>query len=862
MQNRQVVVSVWGALGILVFGSILGLVGWPAFTEALSEDVAAERWARKQAPNLWAAWGWSYPDDVWDPAEVDAAYHAAVHRGADADDARDVDGTWTQQGPLNLSGRINVIAQDPSAPERMYIGAAGGGLWRSVDAGLTWESSTEALSHLAIGALAIHPVDNDILFLGTGDPQISGHPRIGNGVYKSTDGGQSWTHLGLTEQRIVSKLAIHPQNPDVIFAATMGNPALPGPDRGLYRSMDGGDTWEQVLFVADSVGINDVAISTTTGAILATSWHRIRTSTVSDLVSPANRVYRSTDAGTTWEMLPNPWGNEERCRIGLEAIGGRITVNPVGADMQFSNLYRTNDDGDTWQEVVPEGAMPENIYGGFGWYFSKVRVNPWDPADITVLGVDAWNTLDGGQTWERLGPEWWTYEVHADKHDMQWVGPNELLLATDGGAYRSVDHGQTWQDIEDLPIGQFYRVTHIPTAPGWFTAGAQDNGTSTGNVLVDDAWTRDRGGDGFTPLYHPENPALRVATVQYANFAYSETAWNEEPDWVDFNAGMDSEDREGWDAPILFHPADPSVAWCATNRVYRMVDAPYGTWGPASEDLTLNEAPGLSFRVVTALAGHPTNPDVVAAGTSDGRVWVTTSGGQSWIPMSEGLPVRMVTDVAFDPFFPDTLTVALNGYKDAIYTPHLYRAVVGGTWTPATGDLPNHPINDWRALNDSTWVVATDFGVYHSESWGSHWERVGDMPFIPVYELDVDTASSQLVAATFARSIQTFPLDSLLAPEVVVEPKDTTTIGVASLGSAPCFEVWGQPVRNEARVWWPNAFEGGTWTLWTLEGRHVANGHIQAGLNVLMASGWPRGVLVLEGNAPGDTHCSGRLVRQ
>ena len=230
--------------------------------------------------------------------------------------------------------------------------------------------------------------------------------------------------------------------------------------------------------------------------------------------------------------------------------------------------------------------------------------------------------------------------------------------------------------------------------------------------------------------------------------------------------------------------------------------------------------------------------------------------------MSEGLPVRMVTDVAFDPFFPDTLTVALNGYKDAIYTPHLYRAVVGGTWTPATGDLPNHPINDWRALNDSTWVVATDFGVYHSESWGSHWERVGDMPFIPVYELDVDTASSQLVAATFARSIQTFPLDSLLAPEVVVEPKDTTTIGVASLGSAPCFEVWGQPVRNEARVWWPNAFEGGTWTLWTLEGRHVANGHIQAGLNVLMASGWPRGVLVLEGNAPGDTHCSGRLVRQ
>ena len=156
--------------------------------------------------------------------------------------------------------------------------------------------------------------------------------------------------------------------------------------------------------------------------------------------------------------------------------------------------------------------MPEGVLGGFGWYFSKVRMNPWDFGDISVLGVELWNTLDGGETWERMGPEWWTYEVHADKHDLQWVGPNELILATDGGAYRSTDHGETWQDIEALPIGQFYHVTHIPWAPGWYTAGAQDNGTTTGNASVAANWTRDRGGDGFTALYHPEDPFLRVAT--------------------------------------------------------------------------------------------------------------------------------------------------------------------------------------------------------------------------------------------------------------------------------------------------------------------------------------------------------------
>ena len=851
---------IWLA-GLVLLGGFLRMTEIVPLTNGVSEQVSVPE--GKLAPNLWQEWKWSFPDATWNPEDADAAEREARLHDAQ-NHQRVIEGTWTQHGPLNLSGRINAIHQgDNPLQPAMYAGAAAGGLWRSNNNGASWEPITESFEHMAIGTMAFHPLTPEIMYVGTGDPQISGHPRIGAGAFKSLDGGETWSSIGLEDTRIVSRIELDPFDPNVVFAATMGNPSVPGPDRGLYRSQDAGATWEQVLFVGDSVGINDVRISSVTGAILATSWHRIRTSTTSDLVSPDNQVYRSLDGGDTWELLPSPWGEGERCRIGIDESQGRFVINPVGADLQFSNLYRSGDDGATWVAIVPEGAMPEGVLGGFGWYFSKVRMNPWDFGDISVLGVELWNTLDGGETWERMGPEWWTYEVHADKHDLQWLGPNELILATDGGAYRTTDHGETWQDIEALPIGQFYHVTHIPWAPGWYTAGAQDNGTSTGNVSVAANWTRDRGGDGFTALYHPNDSNLRVATVQYANFAYSLTSWDVEPDWTDFTEGIDSEDRQPWDAPIMFHPANPDVAWCATERVYRMEGAPFGIWEPVSEDLTLAVSPGLSFRVVTSLSGSPFNPDWVAAGTSDGQVWFTTNGGGDWTLMVGDLPQRQVTDIAFDPFHADSITVTLNGYKDAVYTPHVFRAALGGAWQDVTGDLPDHPANDWRALNDSTWVLATDFGVYHTANWGQHWARVGDMPFIPVFELDVDTAASQLVAATFARSIQTFPLDSLLPEPAVVEPVDTSVIAVGEFVApgASCLRLLGHPFENRGRAQLDPAWQGATWSVHDLNGKVTATGVVSGTTLEWGMHGWPSGGYVMQLLPKRGAPCTTRFVK-
>ena len=285
-------------------------------------------------------------------------------------------------------------------------------------------------------------------------------------------------------------------------------------------------------------------------------------------------------------------------------------------------------------------------------------------------------------------------------------------------------------------------------------------------------------------------------------------------------------------------------------------------WEPRSEDLTLGEDPGLSFRVVTTLSGSPFNADLIAAGTSDGQVWYSANSGSTWVSMSEGLPQRQVTDVAFDPFHPDSITVTLNGYKDAVYTPHVFRAALGGEWEDVTGDLPDHPANDWRALNDSTWVIATDFGVYHTENWGGHWERVGDMPFIPVFELDVDTAGSQLVAATFARSIQTFPLDSLLPAPVVTEPKDTTSIGVAEVeDSEPCATLFQHPFvqRGEAQVGLD--WLGSAWSVWSTSGQLMTSGTVASPRLAWEMSSWPAGMYVLRLESPAGGTCSQPVVK-
>ena len=267
--------------------------------------------------------------------------------------------------------------------------------------------------------------------------------------------------------------------------------------------------------------------------------------------------------------------------------------------------------------------------------------------------------------------------------------------------------------------------------------------------------------------------------------------------WNDFTTGIDEDDRVWWDAPLIYHPSNPDEMWTGSQRVYRMQNAPVSVWQAVSEDLTYAESPGLSYRCVSALAGSHFSEDIVAAGTTDGRVWITQDHGATWNPMETGLPGQFITDIEFDPYHPDSMFCTVSGYRNAVYTPFVFRAAIGGDWQSIQGDLPEHPVNQIMPLNDSIWTVATDAGVFATLNWGANWEPVGNLPTIPVYDIDADTITDRLIAGTFARSMMSFPLDSIMPAEEVIEPNAVTEAGAIELNVFP------NPFDASLSVAWP-----------------------------------------------------------
>lgn len=800
------------------------------------------------------AWKWSYPDSVWSDWHAASVLDAvdrwkSLHRSAS--NARFIEGEWRLEGPTNIGGRFNFIRQHPQDPSILFAGSSSGGLWKGTGDG-EWQPLTDDFPAMAMGDMAFYPGNPDRIFLATGDPQISSFPRMGNGVYRSLNGGETWQNMGLDSMGVISKLLFVPSaetgGSPVLLAGAMGNPAIPGPYRGLFRSTDAGVSWTQVLLPADSAGITDIHFDAENGAVYAAAWQRTRNSTSSVVWGPHCRIWKSQDAGLNWEALANPWGEGDRGRIGFASSPLGVYALVVGQDHQLDNLYRTTDGGATWSALISDENMPENALGGFGWYFSKVRINPFNANDISILGVNLWNSQNGGTYWNLMGPEWWTYEVHADKHDLQWLGSQTCVLATDGGLYKTEDHGQTWSDIEDIPVTQFYRATWNPHNPGVYTGGAQDNGTTTGNYEGLGEWSRDLGGDGFTCIYHPTNPALRYAGYQWGNWRFSLSTPDEEPLWNDFTTGIADDDRVWWDAPLIYHPANPDEMWTGTQRVYRMSDAPVSVWQPVSEDVTYNMEPGLSYRCVSALAGSHFDANTVAAGTTDGRIWISQDHGDTWQPMDEGLPGQFVTDVEFNPYHPDSMFCTVSGFRNANYAPFIYKAAIGGAWESIQGNLPEHPVNQILPLNDSTWVVATDGGVFATSNHGAMWEPVGDLPTIPVYDLCADTVTHRLVAGTFARSIMSFPLDSLLPNQPPIEPND-----IAQLVSTQPVQVYPNPFQEEMRIEWPAQTR--EISIRDVSGRMMYHQNVErASPNVkrISTAGWPAGTYLVTAQMAGS----------
>lgn len=722
----------------------------------------------------------AFPDEQVDFRAMEQSLQQAK-RWSEQHNGRSINEPWQQEGPLNIGGRINCIAVHPFDDDIILTGTAGGGIFRTEDGGVSWEPITDDLTHLPIGHVVFDPTNPSVVYAGTGDVNIGGTVWLGNGVYKSMDGGNTWNYLGLEQCRIVSKIAINPQNPQQIFVGTMGVPFEANNDRGLYRTNDGGMTWEQVLFISDDSGIIDLVMNPENPSVLyAANFNRIRTALNSEASGDEAGIYKTTDGGNTWTELTNGLPTGPMSRIGLKLWEGNPNVlfaKYVNPEYQLEGIFKSTNSGNSFSEI-PTFSIPEGALGGFGWYFGKLGVSPYDQNEISLLGVDMYTTTNSGQSWNLSAPEWWQYEVHADKHAIHYVGPDEILLATDGGLYRTEDGFQTWTDADRIPNTQFYRLTTNPHYPGMILGGAQDNGTSVGYVgQPEDDWLRLWGGDGFTPTIDPVDPTLCYTTTQYGNFYYLFTDYEEVYDWDYLNSGIDEEERVNWDAPFLMDPSDNSVLFTATERVYRMEDAPYGIWQPISPVLVDDSEEFSSRRNVSALSVSPLNSDVIYAGTTDSKVWATENAGNNWNEVDNALPEFYVTDIKAAPYDEATAFVCFSGYRENDNTPHLYRTEdYGQNWEPITGDLPDMPVNHVEILNELTYFIATDNGVYITQNGGTNWDRLGtDMPYVVVLDLHIDYDLGILLAGTFARSVYTYDLEGILLSTGTREPLAAAT---------------------------------------------------------------------------------------
>jgi len=683
-------------------------------------------------------------------------------------------GSWVNEGPGNIGGRINTIGMHPNNDSEMMLGYGYGGIFKTDNGGDDWYPVFDGEDITTISDIKYDPNDGDVVYVGTGDLNISGYAKNGRGIFKSTNSGQDWERIGLVDAGIIAEVGISRANSNIVYAASMGIPFLRTEDRGLYKSTNGGEDWEQVLYLNDSTGIIDIEVHPDDPNIVyAASWTRIRNNEESILQGDQVGIFKTIDGGANWTRLGNGLPEGQLIRPGLAMYEGNPDViysifvhdnqdTLCSSGYQLEGVYKTSDAGDSWSEVPTgeETGLPCTVLGGFGWYFGQVRVNPLDEDMLFILGVDGYVTEDGGDSWYRATPGWWTYEVHADLHDMEFNG-SDMYLATDGGAYKTdvLTGLWEWQDIENIVSTQFYRVAVSPHAIGSYFGGAQDNGTTGGNEAAINDWPRIFGGDGFQMVFHPTNPDIHYVETQNGRIRVTLDGGDS---YQNGTRGLTG--SRNWDMQYIMSSADPSMLYTGTNRMYRSVSDSIPEWVRISGDLTDTlDTYGISHNITT-LDESAINPDLLYCGTSDGFVWRSLDFGETWDQINDGLPRRYISDIKASRFEENTVYLTIQGYKDNDDTPYIYKSTDNGdNWESISGDMPQIAINDilLSPTDDATIFLGSDGGVFFTRDGGESWDRLGDnMPIFPIFDMEL-APDNILVAGSFARGIYTFDLGQL-----------------------------------------------------------------------------------------------------
>ncbi|PKA83417.1 putative secreted protein (Por secretion system target) [Ulvibacter sp. MAR_2010_11] len=669
---------------------------------------------------------------------------------------------WEFSGPENIGGRISDIEIPSTQGQTYYVGAASGGIFKTTDAGATWQPIFDEQEVLSIGDIEISKNNNDLVWVGTGEVNAGGGSLAydGDGIYKSTDGGLTWQVKGLPDVGSIGKILLDPNDDNTIFVGAMGPLFRNDTNRGVYRSTDGGDTWEQKLFVSDSTGVIDMAIHPSNGDIVyAASWERIRRPERRQYGGATSRLYRSLDGGDSWTEMTNglPSAPSQKGRISIDISQSNPSVlyaRYADANGSIQGVYKTTNGGDSWTTV--NSSQLTNI--GFHWWFGGIFIDPTDENTLYNVDFIVEKSTDGGNNWATAFPD-----VHVDQHAMAFntMVPGVVLLGNDGGLYKSTNNGASSVKDVTLPITQFYRFHVDAQNDNKLYGGAQDNSTMRTTTGGLNNWDIITGGDGFQPLVDPTNTNVIYALSQYGNLVKST---NDAASFFGATNGISNSDRKNWDTPIAFDPINPQIMYYGANRLYKSTDGA-NNWSVISPDLTNGSVGGnLTFGTIISISVSPIHTDTIYVGTDDGNVWITQDGGANWNNISGSLPNRWVTKVLASRDDINSVYVTFSGYRYGEDDGHIYRSTNNGaSWTNISNSLPDIPVNDIEQDVNGNLFIGTDIGVLASGSQGFGWEVLGsNLPAVVVTDLYIHEGTQYLYAGTYGRSSYKIDISSVV----------------------------------------------------------------------------------------------------
>ncbi len=681
---------------------------------------------------------------------------------------------WRQVGPFR-GGRVLAVTGVPGEPNVFYFGGASSGVWKSTDAGTNWQPLFDKQPIASIGAIAVAQSDHNVIYVGSGEACIRGNISYGNGVYKSIDAGKTWKNVGLKDTQHIGALIIDPRNPNVVFVAALGHAYGSNEERGVFRTTDGGATWQKVLYKDNKTGAIDVVFDPNNpNTLFASLWEVYRNPWSLNSGGPGSGLYKSTDGGTTWTHIEGH---------GLPAgIMGRIGVSVSGADSnkvyamvesKEGGLYRSDDGGDNWIRMNEDGRLRQRA-----WYFSHIFADPKSADTVYVLNTGMFRSTDGGRTFGLLPAP------HGDHHGL-WIdpdNPDHLINGNDGGATVSLDGGRTWSTQYNQPTAQFYHVITDNRWPYYIYGAQQDNSTIAIKSYDDDGvigrqdWYPVGGGESGYIAPYPPDPNITFANAEAFTSRFDKrteqvvdiSVW---PLDVSGNGAEKLLHRFNWTSPLMISPHDPNTLYTASEMVFKSTNAGQ-SWTAISGDLTRNDKSKQKpsggpitlditsveyYDTIFALAESPLKKDTIWAGTDDGLIQLTTDGGQHWANVTpKDMPEwSMISIIEPSHHDPNTVYVAVDRHKFDDFRPLIFRTRDNGkSWILTANGIPQGSYV--RSVREDPkckglLYAGTETGVYFSVDDGGHWQPLKlNLPAVPVHDLEIH--GDDLIAATHGRA--------------------------------------------------------------------------------------------------------------